>query len=463
MRAKKGYSMVVLVVAITVILILASSTISVLKISREKTAITNFIFDITTVEEEVQDFYISTGTLPTQTLENIDMNILKDSAQGILSQLSPYDNENYYYIDLTQLGTISLKDSEREYIVNEGSLKVYVKNGVEYSNFEDDESKIKYYTLTSNLVKGLEQYVRQDEEVLVVGNPVTWSKQANLRVVLPRQSLDFPSGDPNTNAETWKDWLFKWDFGPKTEIEMAAIPNDSGDARNFEYGDILKAKSNGIYSIYVKDPEGQVTLINVNVNKIDDIKPEYRFLTEYGETRVDVIDNETGIKQIRYKTLANYKNNVQQAETDDPDNLEGRTALDYYLIDGEGSDLLYTLPAEIENYINIKRTLETTKNEENARYSRWVSETDFALLTPEEIEREESRHDDYVADLDRQLTELKERYPYLNDIYGGSDDSRLVIYIEDYAGNAAVVGENDFISTEILGKSYNISLEELKE
>ena len=66
MRAKKGYSMIVLVIAITVILILASSTISVLQISRKKTAITNFIFDITTVEEEVQDFYVRTGTLPTK-------------------------------------------------------------------------------------------------------------------------------------------------------------------------------------------------------------------------------------------------------------------------------------------------------------------------------------------------------------------------------------------------------------
>ena len=141
MKIQKGYSMIVLVIAITVILILASSAISMLQVSREKTAITNFIFDITTVEEEIQDFYTSTGTLPVKTYENVDMQALNtNEAKGILSQLYVYDNDNYYDVDLSQLGTISVKDSERGYIVNEGSLKVYVKNGVEYKNFEFGDS-----------------------------------------------------------------------------------------------------------------------------------------------------------------------------------------------------------------------------------------------------------------------------------------------------------------------------------
>ena len=100
MNAKKGYSMVVLVIAITVILILATSVISVLQASKEKTEITNFIFDLTTVEEEVKNFYTRTGTLPVKTLEKIDMTELNNTSQGILSQLNVYDNDNYYYIDL---------------------------------------------------------------------------------------------------------------------------------------------------------------------------------------------------------------------------------------------------------------------------------------------------------------------------------------------------------------------------
>ena len=457
MRAKKGYSMIVLVIAITVILILASSTISVLQISREKTAITNFIFDITTVEEEVQDFYVRTGTLPTKTFEKINMNDLNSTSKGIFSQLSPYDNDNYYYIDLSQLGTISLKDSERNYFVNEGSLKVYVTKGAEYSKFEDNDDKIMYYTLTSNLISGLETYVSQDEEILVVGNPVTWASQANLRLILPRHSLELPTGEVIDNNVSWKDWTFRWDFGPKTEIEMEAI-SETDTARNFEYGDRLQVKSNGIYTIYVKNPENEVTVLNVNVNKIDDVSPVYRFVNNLSKIYLEAIDNETGIKRIRYKTLANYNKNVAQAQIDDPDNLEGRTAIDYYLVDGEGSDLIYTLPAEIENFINLRKSLNDAIQEEEERFDRWEVENDLALLTPEEIDAENTKHNDLMDDLEHQLEELEETYPYLLDIYGTGEKSRIVLYLEDYAGNATVLGINDFVSTEILSNSYNISL-----
>lgn len=465
MKIQKGYSMIVLVIAITVILILASSAISMLQVSREKTAITNFIFDITTVEEEIQDFYTSTGTLPVKTYENVDMQALNtNEAKGILSQLYVYDNDNYYDVDLSQLGTISVKDSERGYIVNEGSLKVYVKNGVEYKNFEFGDSgdsgdidgdKTIYYTLTSNLVNGLEQYTSQDEEMLVIGNPITWTNEADLRLVLPQKSLEA------VGADSWKDWKFKWDFGPKTVEELAAIP-DSNSAKNFEYGDILKVKSNGIYSIYAKDPDGKETVLNVNVTKIDDISPIYKFITAGTETQIQAIDNETGIKSIKYKTLKTYNTNKTEAENNLTEDLEGRTNIDYYLLDGTGKDLLYDLAAEIDTYKTEKNTIQRAIEDEQDRYSRWFAENDMSLLTPEEIEAENSNYNNRITDLNNQLTALYQKYPYLYDIYGKTEDSRLVIYIEDNAGNATVCGERDFISLEILANSYNISLEGLK-
>lgn len=457
MKNQKGYSMIVLVIAITVILILSTSVVSMMQVSREKTAITNFIFDITTVEEEVQDFYISAGTLPVKTFEKVDMNALNSTAKGILSQLYVYDNENYYYVDLSQLGTISLKDADREYIVNEGSLKVYVVNGVEYSSFNDENTKTTYYTLTSNLVNGLEQYIPQDEEMLVVGNPVTWTPKANLRLILPRQSLDAEAPD----KESWKDWQFKWDFGPKTEEELAEI-SDSDTTRNFEYGDLLEIESNGIYSIYVKDPKDKVTVLNVNVTKIDDISPTYKFITKGTRKELQAVDNETGIKMIKYKTLKNYKENVAEAEENPVEDLIGRTAIDYYLLDGVGKDLIYDLEAEAKNFILQRDTIQKALDAETESHNKWLAETDLTLLTPEEINAETKNHDNLMLELNAQLTALYEKYPYLLDIYGKTDESKLVVYVEDYSGNGMVVGHNDFISTEMLADSYNISLGALK-
>ena len=468
MKTKKGYSMIVLVIAITVILLLVSSAVSVLQQSREKTAITNFIFDLTTVEEEVQDFYTSTGTLPVKSYTKIDMNDLNETTcEGILSQLYLYDNENYYEVDLSQLGTISMRDSEREYIVNEGSLRVYVKNGVEYSNFGDVDTKIKYYTLTPSLVNGLEDYIQQDEEILVTGNPLVWAEIANLRVILPRQSLEA------TGTESWEDWTFKWDFGPKTEAELAAI-SESDTVRNFEYGDILEVKSNGIYSIYVKDPEDKVTVLNINVSKIDDIAPSYKLLNVNGKMQIQAIDNETGIKNIKYKTIRVFNDNVIDSQNNPAADLKGRTAVDYYLMDGQGKDLIYDLAAEIDLYKTTRQTIQSAIDEEQANYLRWKSDSDMDLLTDEEINKANLDHDNYIADLNNQMTALNEEYPYLYDIKGTTNDSRLILYVEDNAGNATVIGEkglysdNDktgnsvyYLSTEILANSYNISLEGL--
>ena len=455
MRAQKGYSMIVLVIAITVILILVSSAVSVLQVSREKTNITNFIFDISTVQEEVQNFYTSTGTLPVKTFDKIDIIELdRTKSDGILSQLYAYDNENYYYIDLSQIGTIALKDSERQYIVNEGSLKVYVVNGTEYSNLDDEENKVTYYTLTSNLIDGLEQYIQQDEEMLVIGNPITWTNKAELRLILPRRSLE------SNGSDSWENWTFKWDFGPKTAAELASI-SESDTARNFEYGDILTVKSNGIYSIYARDPENNETVLNVNVTKIDDINPTYEFIINQVPTLIQAVYNETGIKAIRYKTLQNYKDNEANAAEDPDENLVGRTAVDYYLVGGLGKDLIYDLPMEISLYKAEKATIQNAIDAENKKYDDWATEDNMKLLAPEEIELENTNHQNLILDLNNQLSALNAKYPYLSDIYGTTEQSRLVIYIEDYAGNATVVGTEDVLTTEMLAISYNISIEGL--
>ena len=457
MKTKKGYSLIVLAIAITVILILVSSAVSVLQVSREKTKITNFIFDITTVEEKIQDFYISTGTLPITSNRSLDMmaDVNNNGSEGIISQLYVYDNEKYYDVDLSQLGTISLKDSERGYIVNEGSLKVYVRNGIEYEGIEDSNSTTTYYTLTSTLVNGLEQYTSQDEEVLIIGNPVTWAENANLRVILPRKSLEA------VGADSWSDWEFKWDFGPKTKEELEAIP-DSDNVRNFAYGDLLNVKSNGIYSIYVKDPNDNVTTVNVNVTKIDDISPTYKIITNSNGNNVQAIDNETGIKTIKYKTVKNYNDNVASASDAPSEDLEGRTNIDFYLIDGIGKDLIYNLAAEIDAYISERKIIQTALDEENGRYTRWQEENDMQLFTEEEKQNEKNRHDTLISELNLQMTALQQKYPYLFDIDGTTDDSRLILYIEDYAGNATIAGLNDAISTRVLANSYNISLEGLE-
>lgn len=448
--------MIVLVIAITVILIIATTTISMLLISRNQNDMINFIYDITTVEELVQDFYSRTGTLPTKTREPIDMEELNETSKGILSQLDIYDDNHYYWIDLGQLGTVSLRDTERGYFVNEGSLKVYVQKGTEYQ-IESADTPTTYYTLTTDIVEGLDPYWKQEEDALVVGNPLNWVEQANLRLVLPRRDLEQEAED-----FSWDDWTFKWDFGPKTEVELAAIPEDD-ENRNFKYGDTLLVKSNGIYSIYIENPDGEITTLDVNVTKVDDRSPTYRFLTKDTGTELELTDQETGIKRILYKTLAEYQSNLEQAERDHAGDLEGRTEIDFYLLNGEGKDFMATFQADYQTFRTNLQTIQVAIDDENYRYEEWEVETDFSVLSPEEIQKSEDEHDEYIMDLTRQLLELYQEYPYFVDIYGKSTSSRLVLYVEDEAGNATVIGLEDAnaLSADVLARSYNVDIEQL--
>ena len=471
-KNNSGYSMIVLVIAVVVIIILGSVSISSLRTSRERREMLNFIFDLNTMEDKVQNYYVEKGTLPTSSKQAIDIYSLAnklDSPETFLSQLSQYDNENYYIIDLSQLKGLSLRESFRGidslkaanpedngYIVNEASLKVYVEKGIKYT-IPGEKTGNTFYTLTSNLVNGQERYEPQDEDVIVVGNPQTWVSEASIRIVLPRHSL--------VQSE-WDNWTFKWDFGPKTIEEMEKIPNDENNVKNFKYGDKLVVKSNGIYTIYVYNPDTKkATLTNVNVSKIDDVIP--KFLFEKGGNLLNVEDAETGIKEVKFKKLSEYQLNVQQAMEEaasgGDEHSESRTKVDYYLMDGKGSDVIYELSAQIAEYLSERQRIQANIAEENDRYDRWNEENpvDGVTVLQEEADQMTRAHNAYVQEYNRQISELDSKYSYLRDVEGSTGESRLVIYIEDYAGNATVVGDQDFISTKIVADSFSIEIKKL--
>ena len=480
---KKGYSLIVLIIAIIVIIILASVAISSLSNSRQKNDIRNFIYDLNSVEEKVQAYYIQNNSLPTSSKNEadikVDINALIDNAElngdyDFRSQLSQYDNDNYYYIDLSRLDRLSLKDPYRSntsgkcgYIVNEGSLKVYVEKGVSYK-VDNTQNPIFYHTLTSNLVNGQEVYLSQDEEIKVLNNPLTWVNQAELRIVLPRKSL---------STSDLTNWTFRWDYGTKTAEELEQLPENK---YGFKYGNKLLVKRNGIYSILVKSPEGESTVLRVNVDKVDDIAPKYSFASD-GNT-VTFIDNETGIRNVYYKKLSTYQTNFSNAtDTQTPIDLEARNKIDYYQIGGNGFNLIMELGAQIIEYANRVKEIKEKVSEENIAWKEIddyykniaeVSSGESEGIDEDSIRQwreREKEHNDIIASYNNELNLLNKQYPYLYDIDGNGDnsqgitaeDSRLVVFIEDYAENGTVVGDDEKITTRMLANSYNISLEPL--
>ena len=454
-----GYSMISLVIALVVILILSVVSISRLSTNRLKNQMMNFIYDMNAVQDKVQDYYVEKGTLPTKATDKINIEDVStymgsdDSEEEFRSQLSNYDDEDYYKIDFAQLGAISLKpfdDSDiysKTFIVNGGSLKVYVLNGIDYKS-ETNSLTQRYYTLTADIVSGQDPYFFQDEEIIIVGNPISWVDMAKIRVVLPRRSI----------ADNWNGWTFKWDHGPRKIEDMKAL----GSKNIFNYGDPLVVRSNGIYTIYAQDNNGKETLLNVNVSKIDDVKPKFELYDD--NTKLTVKDDETGIKNVMYKTLERYNQNKNEASSVPDGDSATNTSVDIYLLDGSGDDAIVDLKNEIADYVTKKKEIFAKIEAENDSYTRWLSEhpIDGILVTQEDVDRAAQTHISAIDELNRQSTELDEKYPYLADLEGTTEKSKLVLYVEDCAGNSIVVGENGILSTETLADSFNISLDEIK-
>ncbi|MBR4110705.1 MAG: hypothetical protein IKK43_03325 [Clostridia bacterium] len=425
MSIKKGYSLVVLVIAIAVILILSSVSITMLKTSRETMESSDFIYDLTTVEEMVKQYYAESGTLPILSETPISV------PDEMKSQLDILDNENYYDLDLSKIGNVAIVDRERGFVVNEQTLRVYCKNPFIY------EEK-KYYTLTDEFMGREIGYHEQEEEITVAGNPIVWSKNARMRVVIPRKALS-AKDEGETAEEFWENWTFRWDFGPKS-IENIKT---SSTARSFVYGDTLVVKTNGVYTIYVKDSEGKETTINVVVTKVDDIKPKCSVV----EGQVEILDNETGIKGIYYKTRTEYDGNKEYAEDVGEGESQGRNELDFFLLGGKGANLIENMPLDVQNYNNRYTAIQEQRNTEIDRYNR---------LTAVEQEANLEEHQRIMQDIVDAEESLKREYPYLVDSNADQIQGQLVLYVEDQAGNATVIGDAEVISFNMLTTKYNL-------
>ena len=275
---EKGFSLSVLVITIAVMLILTMTAIVTLKNLTGDREVTNFMNDLQEVEQYVKEYYAQKGVIPIDYDEN-DMPIEVTLPAEAQLQVSDDDVGKYYRVDLSKLGKIMLADTDRVYSVNEGTLKVYVSRPITYNG-------IKYYTLTDEML-GINRIYGEGEnfEVVITGNPLTWSTGCKIMVSVPNV------GNVDSN------WTFKYyKGGPITAKQF----KDFGTF--FEYGDTISVEENGIYSVYIESNTGYAKVVNVVVDKIDDIKP---YIYANAKDQVVIGDDETGISKVMYK-IADY-------------------------------------------------------------------------------------------------------------------------------------------------------------
>jgi len=128
-RSNKGITIIALVVTIIILLILSSVVIVEMNTGDKFRDYQYMKADIESIKDSVLVYYHKYGVIPTTgtVLTSVNLN----------GQASTSDNNNYYEIDLSKLGNMTLNYGKKEdstdiYIINEQSLEVYYLKGIEY-------------------------------------------------------------------------------------------------------------------------------------------------------------------------------------------------------------------------------------------------------------------------------------------------------------------------------------------
>lgn len=147
METKRGISLVILVIAIIVISIITgmiiSGTDNVLKEANKD----EFVVEISTIEEKIEEYYLLVGSLPVRagvqyTAEQVIDKLVDTEKQKVLTTeiITNNDEDNMFLV--VDLGLMGIQTNERGksqdttdiFVVASNTLNVYYLNGVEYDN-----------------------------------------------------------------------------------------------------------------------------------------------------------------------------------------------------------------------------------------------------------------------------------------------------------------------------------------
>lgn len=409
----KGYSLTVLVIAIAVILIITTTAIMSIKGIDNDKEISIFMNDLEEVKQYVIEYYGNTNSLPVILDANGEMIsaeldlINKFSGEGALSQLSEEDVGDYYRVDIEKLGKIHLKDYERDYIINEGTFNVYVTNPCEYQGDY-------YYTLTPYLL-GKDVVVNYSTpfEINIIGNPITWSPKAEILVSIPNVEMN--------NADRWN---FKWQKGAKSASDFKL----GSEENYFTYGETITWTENGIYTIYVENPEKLVSTRKVVVSKVDNVPPTIKYVS--GEIFID--DAETGIKNMRCKIKENINFDIS-----------GEYRLkypEYYTMSGETA--LETEESLLAKYLwGDKDIRGDTVQQYLQKYEEYYDKITQYNAVMVKASSTSGEKENALAAI-KNLNNTYPQFAYDNRRFPNTEKN-IVLFVEDMAGNGAVYSAID--------------------
>ncbi len=149
LKDEKGITLIALVVTIVILLILAVSVNVGLNSSNKINQFNLVKSDVLLLEQEIKVYYAKNGILP---IDNKSSYNLKEAIPE--NDINPNDSDNYYAIN-NELLNVKLNNDISKYVVNDKTLTVYYKSGIEFNGeiyytmqdtFQNGNHTVDYYS-----------------------------------------------------------------------------------------------------------------------------------------------------------------------------------------------------------------------------------------------------------------------------------------------------------------------------
>jgi len=275
MNSKKGVSLIVLVIAIVVMGIIASTVMFVSSDTVDSSDKAAFITDLQQIEDLVHEYYLSNNMLPiVEGIEYTKNEVVTQLSEGSDSlsgevTLNGDDEAIFYELDLTKLPIDSVNKGMRKdenaldvFLITSDSLNVYYLQGVEIS----DEY---YFSLSENLTD--KKKINSDESIDTSNITITNTTSAiNLTKSESEWTNELSVTVKTTlsTGETLKYFLGSQDITEKISglnIDMVTLLNSDATLKTNFYAN----SANQILKVQKYKNETVVAESQINVSNLD--------------------------------------------------------------------------------------------------------------------------------------------------------------------------------------------------
>jgi len=367
MNSKKGVSLIVLVIAIVVMGIIASTVMFVSSDTVDSSDKAAFITDLQQIEDLVHEYYLSNNMLPiVEGIEYTKNEVVTQLSEGSDSlsgevTLNGDDEAIFYELDLTKLPIDSVNKGMRKdenaldvFLITSDSLNVYYLQGVEIS----DEY---YFSLSENLTD--KKKINSDESIDTSNITITNTTSAiNLTKSESEWTNELSVTVKTTlsTGETLKYFLGSQDITEKISglnIDMVTLLNSDATLKTNFYANsanqILKVQK---YKNETVVAESQINVSNLDIligNAITQENVQYTLYDNYVLANIAYNDlGGSGVKEARvlYTTKYDESNNVVPYYT----NLPAEVTKEYVYSSGKSfAANLLKLPTDVLSYVVV--------------------------------------------------------------------------------------------------------------